>query len=155
MPGTIVMEMACSQRDDRECDPWKSGRLPLIQAFAPTSSTNPATTAFSGSAFKIYAVYEPKKYKRNKLCRLSCAGTREIHAQPVRGKRAAKVIFSLRSGSGVNEAVMLVFNPVRPKRAASRPFRCEFWPQVAIRCRLNGGASAATAAELIDLDGYK
>jgi len=50
---------------------------------------------------------------------------------------------------------MLVFNPVRPKRAASRPFRCEFRPQVAIRCRLNGGASAATAAELIDLDGYK
>jgi hypothetical protein len=97
----------------------------------------------------------PRNIKEINFADSAAAGTREIHAQPVRGKRAAKVIFSLRSGSGVNEAVMLVFNPVRPKRAASRPFRCEFRPQVAIRCRLNGGASAATAAELIDLDGYK
>ena len=97
----------------------------------------------------------PRNIKEINFADSAAAGSREIHAQPVRGKRAAKVIFSLRSGSGVNEAVMLVFNPVRPKRAASRPFRCEFRPQVAIRCRLNGGASAATAAELIDLDGYK
>jgi len=117
--------------------------------------------------YKIYALYGPKKYKRNKLCTVAAAAdAREIQSLGVTpshyAERAAKVIFRLRSSSGVNEAVMLggSTNPVRPKRAASRPFRCEFRPQPAIRSastdrRLNGGESVAIAAELIDLDGYK